>query len=86
LKLIARLSDGALRDALSILDQCISLGSKKITYANVLSITGVVNESFISSFVDSISSRDINNLLNMIDDLVMEECISILLLKKQLNN
>lgn len=72
LKLIARLSDGALRDALSILDQCISLGSKKITYADVLSITGVVNESFISSFVDSISSRDINNLLNMIDDLVME--------------
>lgn len=72
LKLIARLSDGALRDALSILDQCISLGSKKIAYTDVLSITGVVNEGFISSFVDSISSRDISNLLNMIDDLVME--------------
>ncbi len=72
LKLIARLSDGALRDALSILDQCISLGSKKITYTDVLSITGVVNESFISSFVDSISSKDISNLLSMIDDLVME--------------
>lgn len=72
LKLIARLSDGALRDALSILDQCISLGNKNITYTDVLSITGVVNEGFISAFVDSISNKDISNLINLINELVME--------------
>ncbi|NSW92448.1 MAG: DNA polymerase III subunit gamma/tau [Firmicutes bacterium] len=72
LKLIARISEGALRDALSILDQCISLGNKKITYSDVLSITGMANEHFISTFVDSISNRDISNILILINHLVME--------------
>ncbi|HOJ10061.1 MAG TPA: DNA polymerase III subunit gamma/tau [Clostridiales bacterium] len=72
LKLIARLSDGALRDALSILDQCISLGNKEITYKDVLSITGMVNESFISAFVDSLIKRYVNDTLNMVNTLIME--------------
>lgn len=72
LKLIARLADGALRDALSILDQCISLGAKRITYDDVLSVAGIVNESFVSLFADSIKEGNIGNLLAMIDDLIME--------------
>jgi len=72
LKLIARLSDGALRDALSILDQCISLGNKKITYNDVLLITGLVNEDFISGFVDSLIDRDITRVMNLINDFILE--------------
>ena len=38
--LIARLSDGALRDAISLLDQCISMGGSVISYDDVLSVAG----------------------------------------------
>ena len=38
LKLIARMSDGAMRDALSILDQAISMGNGKVDYEQVINM------------------------------------------------
>jgi DNA polymerase-3 subunit gamma/tau len=72
LKLIANISDGALRDALSILDQCISLGSKKITFSDVLSITGTANEQLVSALVSSIIKQDISDILMLVNQLVAE--------------
>ncbi|PNT90965.1 DNA polymerase III subunit gamma/tau [Clostridium thermosuccinogenes] len=69
-RLIARLSDGALRDAISILDQCMSTGSKDISYDDVLSIVGIVNDSFIGDMFDAVSSRDINKVLGLVETLV----------------
>ena len=43
LNLISRNSQGALRDALSILDQCISFGDNKIEYKDVVELLGTVN-------------------------------------------
>ena len=43
LNLIARNAQGALRDALSILDQCISFGGNKIEYKDVVELLGTVN-------------------------------------------
>ncbi len=71
-RLIARMADGALRDAISILDQCISTGSKSITYTDVLSIVGIVNDSFVSDLVEVIKDRDINRLFDMVQTLVMD--------------
>lgn len=70
-KLIAKLSDGALRDAISILDQCISQGDKNITYEHTLKVVGIVNDTFISEFVDEIRDRNINRILTLIDELIM---------------
>ncbi|NMB95362.1 MAG: DNA polymerase III subunit gamma/tau [Clostridiaceae bacterium] len=72
LDLIARLSDGALRDALSILDQCISMGSDDIKYEDVLTITGVVNETFVASFAEALNKKDINESLVKVNTLFME--------------
>jgi DNA polymerase III, subunit gamma and tau len=72
LRLIAKMSDGALRDAISLLDQCISLGKTEITFDDVLSVIGIVNDTFIASLVDSILDRDITNILNSVDRLVMD--------------
>jgi DNA polymerase III subunit gamma/tau len=71
-KLIAKMADGALRDAISILDQCISLGEKEITYNDVLSVVGIVNDSFIADFFDGLAGKDIKKILELIDKLVME--------------
>jgi len=71
-RLIARMSDGALRDALSILDQCISLGKDEITYDDVLLVVGVVDNTFISKIVDALNQKNVNLLLEYVDRLVME--------------
>ena len=71
-KLIAKLSDVALRDAISILDQCISLGSKELTYEDVLSVVGLVTDTFIAEVVDAIKNKEVGRVLNAVDELVME--------------
>ena len=70
--LIAKLSDGALRDAISILDQCISLGKEELTHEDVLKITGIVKDTFISETVEYIINRQVEDVLKQIDRLVMD--------------
>jgi DNA polymerase-3 subunit gamma/tau len=72
LKLIARMADGALRDAISILDQCISLGNKQLTYDDVLSVVGIVNNTFIADMVDAINAKEVDKVLHLINVLVMD--------------
>ena len=71
-RLIAKLSDGALRDAISLLDQCISLGSAHITYADVLSVVGIVNDTFMSEMAEDILSKSTSGLLEKVNRLVMD--------------
>lgn len=71
-RLIAKLADGALRDAISILDQCISLGSTEISYTDVLSVAGIVNDEFISNIVDAVNKKDIKEILKLVEGLVLE--------------
>ncbi len=71
-RLIAGMSDGALRDAISILDQCISIGKNEITYDDVLTVTGVANEAFVSAIVDAVAARDVSGVLKLVGELVTE--------------
>lgn len=70
-RLIARMADGALRDAISLLDQCMSTGTSKITYDEALSVIGVVNDEFISNICTSIIAKDVEKLLQLVESLVM---------------
>ena len=70
--LIARLSDGAMRDAISLLDQCISLGNKIIEYDDVLSVVGIVNDSFMTQFTDSMLAREIPAILENVSRLAAD--------------
>jgi len=70
--LIARLSDGAMRDAISLLDQCISLGNKTIQYDDVLSVVGIVNDSFMTQFTESMLEKKIPDILENVGRLVAD--------------
>lgn len=72
LRLIALNSDGALRDALSILEQCISFAEDTLTYTNVVNILGMVNYEFIFDLVDKIAEKDTSGVLTIINDILME--------------
>ncbi len=72
LELIARNSDGAMRDALSILDQCLSFSQDEITYDYVVSILGIVNNDLMFDIVDDIISGSTENVLDRLDDIIRE--------------
>src|SRR5690554_7796063 len=71
-RLIAIKADGALRDALSILEQCISIGHESITLEDVLSVAGIVDHSFISSLSGKIINGDLKAAINMVTRFFME--------------
>ncbi len=68
---VARLSDGAMRDALSILDQCMSFYyGEKITVDKITEITGAVDNSVLFSLTDAICDSSCQKCLDIIDKLV----------------
>ncbi|MCT4563272.1 MAG: DNA polymerase III subunit gamma/tau [Maledivibacter sp.] len=70
LNLIVRNSDGAVRDALSILDQCISFSEGKLTYEKAIETLGIVTDEFLFKLADSIYEEDSKKAMQLIDELV----------------
>lgn len=66
--LIARLADGALRDALSILDQCLGR-SEDITVSVVQDAVGMAGRAYLSGFADAVLKRDAAGVMESIDSL-----------------
>lgn len=72
LRLIAVVSSGDLRDAISILDQAISTEDKNISLQEVQNILGVSDIRPIIKFVDLIAKKEIKELLKLINRLNQE--------------
>ncbi|KEI00793.1 DNA polymerase III subunit gamma/tau [Clostridium botulinum] len=70
LSLIARMSDGAMRDALSILDQAISMGNGKVDYEQVINMLGLVTNDNLLKLTNAILDKDVENSIRIIDDVV----------------
>jgi len=66
LKLIARLAEGGMRDALSILDQSLAYASDEIiTTRHISEIYGLVTNDELISLLENIKSKDIEKALSM---------------------
>lgn len=66
--LIARIADGALRDGLSILDQCAGR-SKKIDSTLVSEVAGLAGKEAMYKLSDCIASKDCNSAMSVISEL-----------------
>lgn len=73
IRYIAKAADGSMRDALSLLDQCIAfyLG-QTLTYDNVLEVLGAVDTDVFSRLLRNIIIRDVPKVLDTVEDLVMQ--------------
>ena len=71
LNLIARNSQGALRDALSILDQCISFEGHTIRYNDVIELLGSVNIEQLFDLAESIIKEDTRKSLQILNDFII---------------
>ena len=70
LELIARVCDGAMRDALSILDQAIAMGDNEINYDDLVSILGLVTNEYLFDIANSIMDRNVEKSMIIIENMV----------------
>lgn len=73
LRYIAKKADGGMRDALSLLDQCIAfyLG-QKLTYDNVLEVLGAVDTDEFSRLLREILHSQVPQAISHLEELVMQ--------------
>ncbi|MEG1461482.1 MAG: DNA polymerase III subunit gamma/tau, partial [Anaerorhabdus sp.] len=69
LRLVAILSDGGMRDALSIFDQCIAYAQNEITVEDVNDIYGITTIQEKISMIEDVFSKNAKSLLNVIQTL-----------------
>ena len=70
---IARAGDGSLRDALSLLDQCIAfyLG-ENLTYGKVLDVLGTVDTDVFSSLLRKVAAGDAAGSVRILQELIRD--------------
>lgn len=70
LKIIAVLAEGAMRDALSILERCVQDGENKIDEDKIKDLVGIPKITFVHSIVDAIVEYDIDKALASMDEIL----------------
>ena len=69
LTLIARHADGGMRDALSVLDQCLSFGEGAVTAARVREVLGVVGDDMYVEVLHLVAERRPEGVFPLVDRL-----------------
>ena len=70
LSTIASRANGSVRDALSILEQCIAAGDARLDRSLVLEYTGAAGEDFFLALTDAVLSGDAGKALVYIDEIL----------------
>ena len=73
LKYIAKTADGSMRDALSLLDQCIAfhLGDE-LTYDKVLDVLGAVDTDVFSRLLRYVLDKDVLGCVSLLEEIIMQ--------------
>lgn len=73
LKYIAKTADGSMRDALSLLDQCIAFHfGEELTYDKVLDVLGAVDTEVFARLLDLIMAQDVIGCISLLEEVVMQ--------------
>lgn len=70
IRLIAEKADGSMRDALSLLDQCLSIGSGSLTYEDVSAFFGTSSQEGSFELLDSIAEGNVSKAFSVIGNIV----------------
>ena len=73
LRYIAKTADGSMRDALSLLDQCIAFNlGRELTYDMVLDVLGAVDTEVFSRLLRNVLDRDVLGCIQLLEEIVMQ--------------
>lgn len=73
LRYVAKAADGSMRDALSLLDQCIAfyLG-ENLTYDKVLQVLGAVDNEIFSRLLRCVNAHDVTGAIALLEEMVIQ--------------
>lgn len=73
LRYVAKLADGSMRDALSLLDQCAAFHfGEKLTYDNVLEVLGAVDNRVFSSLFRAVVEEKTTDCIYKIEEIIVQ--------------
>ena len=73
LRYVARAADGSMRDALSLLDQCVAFHfGEKLTYDNVLEVLGAVDNRVFSKLCQAVLASDTKACIREIEEMIIQ--------------
>lgn len=73
LRYVARAADGSMRDALSLLDQCVAFHfGEKLTYDNVLEVLGAVDNRVFSKLFQAVLVSDTKACIREIEEMIIQ--------------
>lgn len=73
LRYVAKAADGSMRDALSLLDQCIAFHfGDELTYDKVLDVLGAVDTGVFSRLLRSVLDRNVAECIALLDEIVIQ--------------
>ena len=73
LRFVAKAADGSMRDALSLLDQCIAFHfGSQLTYDKVLDVLGAVDTSIFSRMLRLIVEKNIIGAIDLLEEMIIQ--------------
>lgn len=73
LRYVARAADGSMRDALSLLDQCVAFHfGEKLTYDNVIEVLGAVDNRVFSKLFQAVLASDTKACIREIEEMIIQ--------------
>lgn len=73
LRYVAKTADGSMRDALSLLDQCIAFHyGQELTYDKVLNVLGAVDTEVFSRLLRHVLEQDVTGGIGLLEEIVMQ--------------
>lgn len=73
IRYIAKTADGSMRDALSLLDQCIAFHfGQELTYDKVLDVLGAVDTEVFSRLFRIVLNGDVMGAISLLEEIVMQ--------------
>lgn len=71
LRYVAKMGDGSLRDALSLLDQCLAFHyGKELTYDMALDVLGAVDQEVFAGLLQKITDRDVSGCIVLLEEVI----------------
>lgn len=73
LRFVAKMADGSMRDALSLLDQCIAFHfGQQLTYEKVLDVLGAVDTEVFGRLLRLVMERNVSGCIKLLEEVVMQ--------------
>ena len=70
--MVARQGEGSMRDAISLLDSCLSYSPEKLTTESVVSVLGTVGKEEVLKLISSVATSNVKDMVKSLDAMLTD--------------